>query len=331
MMKKEPLADGESNFRNEQLTSEVRSPEEEQAENDASMDVDLQENDEHEERCSSPDSDKSAPDAAYEFETGDYIASSDEEFDNDYFDDLIENASNTDDVVSDMDEAGEESSLFDSGFGSMKNYPLEKSQDTRRSPRKHKGSNVRNVTTRSSLSETRKTRSTATKSISKSNAKVGRKKKNSKEVSKTKLSSSKSSTSSKAEQKSLRNRKPSDIDSGKDSPKAARTAARSKKFQHIRRRRASRSSQGSASSNAQYHTRSSRHKLLGQEEFSKKLVHQRKKAKQRSAKRKRAWKSRYNKTLEKVMNLNEDDEVKFAAGSLLHLAGLLKSPFHLPV
>lgn len=278
---------------------------------------------EEEERCVSPGSDKSAPDAAYEFETGDYVMSSDEEFHDDYFDELIENAGSTDDnsAMSDVDES-EESSLFDSGFGSMKNYPATAKKSNkggdkaRRSPRKHQpNSRFSSARKRSASTDGRTTRSGS------SSAQSNRKK-----------SLTASSSSTKPGPKELRKRKPSDIDSGKDSPKATRTAARSKKLAHMRRKRGVGRSVPAyhPSSSAQYHTRSSRHKLLGQEEFSKKLVHQRKTAKQRCVKKKRAWKARYNKSLDKVMNMNEDEEVKFAAGSLLHLAGLLKSPFHLP-
>ena len=269
-------------------------------------------------RCISPNnSEKSAPDAAYEFETGDYVMSSDEEFHDDYFDELIENAGNTDDnSASEIDES-EESSLFDSGFGSMKNYPATKTAGSRgagkarRSPRKHRPNSRYSATRKGSVSDIKTTRSgsnTRDKKLS--------------------LTTS----SSKSAPKELRKRKPSDIDSGKDSPKAARTVERSKKLQHMRRKRGVVRSNPTinSSSSAQYHTRSSRHKLLGQEEFSKKLAHQRQAAKQRSVKRKRAWKSRYNKSLDRVMNMNEDEEVKFAAGSLLHLAGLLKSPVHFP-
>lgn len=181
----------------------------------------------------------------------------------------------------------EEQSLFDSGFGSLKCYSVKTEETT---------SNSR---ARRSLSkaETGACKTTRTSKRSKKNSiKRNKPAKKTDKLKSRSLTVRLKNTETKKKEASRKNNG-SDVDSGKDSPKVVR-AGRSRR---LRQRSYKRTNQST------YHTRSSRYKLLGQE---KKL------SPKRVSKRKRKMSCR----------LNDDEEVKLAAGSLMRLAGLLKSP-----
>uniref|UniRef100_H2Z4A7 Fork-head domain-containing protein n=1 Tax=Ciona savignyi TaxID=51511 RepID=H2Z4A7_CIOSA len=211
-------------------------------------------------RCVTPESEKSAPDAAYEFETGD--DGLDEE-DDVIIDDMMVVMSDVKIEASDEDEGP---SLFDSGFGSMTNFrqkpsrkrkeKSEASQKSFKQRRTSNGGNANSIPVRSKLRKSSKPKKLKVR-ISKESPKQ---------------------TSKKTPVK--RSRKVSDADSGKDSPQTK-----------VVRQNPS-----------NYHTRSSRHKLLGQDSLASR------------------------KRLLSGGSCDEEEEIKLAAGSLLRLAGLITSP-----
>ena len=184
-----------------------------------------------EKRCKSPQSDKSAPDAAYEFESAELS----DDFADDGSDWIVE------DVVIDDKEECEEQSLFDSGFGSMKSFKL------RDDPKRKTATS----------SKTEKSKMLQNKALNKAHSRSLRN---------NPIRSTRRPTQRKSKALSVRIKPPcpkpkaqksskdkcSDVDSGKDSPKV------------IRKSRSRCLKQRSLRNNSKYHTRSSGCKLLGQ-------------------------------------------------------------------
>ena len=202
-----------------------------------------------EKRCKSPQSDKSAPDAAYEFESAELS----DEFADEVIFDVAEDV-----VVDDVDPA-EDQSLFDSGFGSMKSFAVrdkhnspkkktaEKSPSKRKSPRIKPLSNPNLPRAKRNASKSQRSAKTTTTS---------------------QLPASKSRIPAKVRR--ISREKSSDVDSGKDSPKVVRTS-RSRRLKQRSFRKNNKSN---------YHTRSSGFKLLGQKEANRKFTIQKRKRRQ---------------------------------------------------
>lgn len=262
----------------------------------------VQEEADHE-RCASPESDKSAPDAAYEFETEDWRSSDDEG----------ENALVMDDVGDDVTEEDDVSQkLFDSGFGSMRSFSM-KNRKRKQSSELQKSSKKRKKSSSSSI----KGKSTK-EGLKKSSSSGGKRKM------KVRLPApGKKSSPAKKEKKDpvKRERKNSDVDSGKDSPKVSRVQRkrksvptpipmRSRNSQEIPDR--PRISFRNSASPSQYNTRSSGRRLPGRSKDSNGKTTPT--ASRRSA--------RMRKRLMSEESKDEDEEIKLAAGSLLRLAGL---------
>ena len=267
------------------------------------------------ERCVTPDSEKSAPDAAYEFETG-WITSDEEG----------EGARAIEEIMADEQEQEEEEEdeedkdLFDSGFGCMRRRRGRKGRPQKRR-RSHceTGIGPKRVKPdpRIAKRKTRKApileRSTKRESSSAQNSRL-----------RVRISarSKKRPVSPKNKRKpvSKRERKLSDADSGKDSPKVVRARRRRVatsapiKMHKIEKKRSSpptttshhRTTRQSASftrSRAIYSSRSTG-TMLG-----------RKDKKKRQKRARLASNSR-----------DDEEEIKLAAGSLMRLAGLITSP-----
>ena len=236
-------------------------------------------------RCKSPESDKSAPDAAYEFESAGF--SDDENLL------VVDNMSDelADDMVieyAESDVEAEEGSLFDSGFGSMRSDPMKR------------GGKAITGRGKRARTEPRSPVRKSTRGAKRANVKATESSANARRNGKRKLSGlSVRLKETNSRRKTAPNKIGSDVDSGKDSPKIKRA----NRARRVRQRSYRRNNQSN------YHTRSSRFKLLGQEKES---------PPKRSSRRKRKQSCR----------CNDDEEVKLAAGSLLRLAGLLKSPVH---
>nr|CAB3246931.1 FoxN2/3 [Phallusia mammillata] len=265
---------------------------------------------EREERCASPESDKSAPDAAYEFETGDWGSSDDEADHGLVIDDVTEGD------VTEEDEASQK--LFDSGFSSMRSYKM---KDRKRKRSSDVGKSTEKKRKISSSSSHRS-------GSSKEDAKKNKSKKLSPSKRKLKVrlaaSNKKQAVSQKAKKPQVavkREQKNSDVDSGKDSPKVSRVQRKRKIIQSPLPMK-SRDRQEildrpritfrDSSSPSQYNTRSSgrRSPPRLKEDKKKKMVL----ASRRSA--------RMRKRLMSEESKDEDEEIKLAAGSLLRLAGL---------
>nr|NP_001071716.1 transcription factor protein [Ciona intestinalis]BAE06449.1 transcription factor protein [Ciona intestinalis] len=222
-------------------------------------------------RCVTPESEKSAPDAAYEFETEDDGLEEDD--DDVIIDDMMVVMEDVKVEGSDDEKSeNEEPSLFDSGFGSMKSFrhksgkkrkSKEDLQDVSKSRKTSKSPGTKSGKSLQGKSRTKKSVKSKNKKLKVRIAKEGVKQVN------------KKSTPVK------RSRKISDADSGKDSPQT-----KSLRFNP-----------------SNYHTRSSGHKLLGQDA---------------ALSRKRLISGRASD--------EEEEEIKLAAGSLLRLAGLFSSP-----
>jgi len=219
-------------------------------------------------RCKSPESDKSAPDAAYEFESAELS----DEFPDDVIADVAE------DVVVDDDET-EDQSLFDSGFGSMKSFDLREKQN---SPPKKVSVSSRIPDSKRKLLQIKPLLNPNSRQPKRNAASKRRNVKN--------LSRAREQSRDKS----------SDVDSGKDSPKVVRTS-RSRRLKQRTFRKNNKSN---------YNTRSSGFKLFGQKEENRKFT---------IKKRKRRQSFKRDET-------DDEEEVKLAAGSLMRLAGLLKSP-----
>ena len=232
-----------------------------------------------EKRSKSPQSDKSAPDAAYEFETG----LSDD--DDDVINDIIEDIGVKEEVVE-----SEDQSLFDSGFGSMKNFNLKNKLNSSSRPSK----TTKNRGRKKKKTPKNQTGCKSTRYVKRIPvAKPQRKNKNAAHKLAVRIKKNSPLTARcKTRQEKEKN---SDVDSGKDSPKVDRSG-RGRRSNSILRRKGNQSC---------YHTRSSGCKLLGQDKGEK-------------TKRKRL--------LSRRSNVSDDEEIKLAAGSLMRLAGLLSSP-----
>ncbi|CAK8679915.1 unnamed protein product [Clavelina lepadiformis] len=249
-------------------------------------------------RCRSPESEKSAPDAAYEFETRGF---SEDDLDDDIINVIAEEqviySDAGSDTVDDSDD-DDQQSLFDSGFASLRNYKMKNSQKRKLSNSlDDEESRQQNSSKRKRKEKKTETKKKTKKHQSKSSNSNSNKKLMKRKSRPMKVKLSKSASSPTMKKKMTPEKKNSDVDSGKDSPKVDRCSRGRRLKQRNSKRRG----------NSNYHTRSSGHKLLGQEPVKRK----------RDAVRKRNFSEQ---------SPDEEEEIKLAAGSLLHLAGLLKSP-----
>ncbi|XP_039258676.2 uncharacterized protein LOC120335258 [Styela clava] len=234
-------------------------------------------------RCTSPDSDKSAPDAAYEFETcGTDFETEDEE----------------------SGLYGEECDLGDSGFASLRGGKKRKVNDT---------SSTKNKRKRNSKSTEQESRRQSSKSRSKrSSPKQGLKVRF-----QTKNKSNKSGNSKKSSKFDDTN---SDVDSGKDSPKVeiksrSRTRKRSLSKESTSEKKNSKKVVRTRTTHSSpYGTRSST-----QTRHSKRIAA----SEQGNALEKASARKRRQDSIS--INWEDEEEIKLAAGSLLHLAGV-RSP-----
>lgn len=215
-------------------------------------------------RSESSDSEKSAPDAAYEFESREF--SEEEELHMDAVQDIME------EVMVGSDD--EKPSLFDSGFGSMKDFDVKRNQ---KNPEESPAPNA-------TLSRHRASCSRSDKTTKKSSVKSRRKPATLKCADKVRSKKKDQAVVLKCNVKTTKKkRNNSTSDSGKDSPKLARRSSRTQR---------------------------------SREHFSQKRPHE-EQEKIRVSKRKR-------RLSVKLQRIEEDEEVKLAAGSLLRLAGLIK-------
>lgn len=244
-------------------------------------------------RCTSPDSDKSAPDAAYEFETCGTDLESD---------------------VEECDSQDEECDLGDSGFASLRGRRKRKISDSKPKPTRKRNS-------RSKTSPVRKARRPASSSRSRQKRSPTKKGLKVRFQAKRKLDKNNGGKSSNKSKDSLKHIDTnSDVDSGKDSPKVeskSRSRARSRSLSHestSERKNKRKTVQTKPSHSSPYGTRS-----RTQTRHSKRIAaSEQGNALQRATARKRRQDSI-------SLNWEDEEEIKLAAGSLLHLAGF-RSP-----
>lgn len=262
-------------------------------------DVDMQSDVPTDARCVSPDSDKSAPDAAYEFETCGTDMDSDE--------DLLD--SGGDHVTGESD-----GDLADSGFAGLRGRKKTRQSGRGSSTRKRKSEEQSNPPAKRSRRSSSKSPRQSKKSL-----KVRFQGKN-----KKKEESPKSGRKKKCPPKKADVDLGSDGDSGKDSPKIVQKSRRRVRTVDTQNRytkpyKTKRSSSPQrAAATSPYGTRSTT-----QPRHSKRIaIKKQSAAKDDKTRRAPPWKRRRESGCHET---EDEEEIKLAAGSLMHLAGV-RSP-----
>lgn len=234
----------------------------------------------------SPESDKSAPDAAYEFETG---GTDDDEFYDDVDHDEIVDSGDSDDY-----------NLADSGFGSVTKNRVDEDKNNRK--RKFVDNHEQSANVNNKQRQ-------VSKETKKMKIKMGPK-------------INKSSNDKKNENKK-KNSQDSDVDSGKDSPKIVKSRSYRKTLLKNERQKEGRNEYKKTypkplirhRSKGTYSTRSS-----AITRTSKRLA-----GKHPSDDNKKSRRFRKTSINGVTVTSTDDEEVKLAAGSLMHLAGFKSS------